>query len=434
MKLFTKLFIAFLIFQSPKLSAHNRGGRIEVNHVSGLDYEIKIITYTKTSSIQQDRPQLDSVYLGDSPNSTIFVRDSIIDLPNDFRINIYSKTHTYPAAGRYKVHFSDPGRAEVLGNMISSLTTTMHLETEFTIDPTSCFDSSPHLYTHPLMLHSYQKDLILSRAGSDSNWDSLSYNQDTCMDGLGSYAMQLFPLAEIDPVSGTFKWDHDSMISPGFFNFAIRIYEWRQGVQIGYVHEEFEILLDNSIDSNHYFNTSMYPPGFMTHVLPGDTFQLHVEYTDIFSSQAISYYSDLTNYNWNYYVSGFIEYGDLSFIASQNEVRNDPYRILFNGKTDLTYLVYVDGTPNQNCISVGAGDLEETKSVHVFPNPSDGVIHLGINGHGAEIILFNEVGEIVLQNNNFNSETINLQTLTSGIYILRIKQGQTFHYAKIVRL
>src|SRR6185503_4864207 len=113
----TRFFSSLLLFFFAVISAtatHNRAGEITYEHLgdsSSLRYRVIIITYTKTSSIPADRPQLDSVYWGDGTQS-VFVRSSKVSLPNDVSRNTYINTHTYPGNGQYLIHFEDPNRNE----------------------------------------------------------------------------------------------------------------------------------------------------------------------------------------------------------------------------------------------------------------------------------------------------------------------------------
>src|SRR5437899_2550696 len=94
-------FITYSLFLIHYCAAtHNRAGEITYRHVGSdrsLEYEITITTYTRTSSVQADRPTLDSVHLGDGTfaqfiringplNNGIPYGD---ELPGDIKYNIY---------------------------------------------------------------------------------------------------------------------------------------------------------------------------------------------------------------------------------------------------------------------------------------------------------------------------------------------------------
>mgnify|MGYP003339420018 FL=1 len=110
------LLIALVLLAITANATHNRAGEITFEYVGpypALTYRITITTFTRTSSVQADRPQLDSVYFGDNSPSATFNRISKVNLGNDISKNIYVAYHTYPGNGSYMIHFEEIGRAHV---------------------------------------------------------------------------------------------------------------------------------------------------------------------------------------------------------------------------------------------------------------------------------------------------------------------------------
>src|SRR4051812_14629254 len=125
MKLLRFCLVIFLLVVSGRnaFATHNRAGEITYESVGGsvYHYKITITTYTKTSSVNVDRPRLDSVYLGDDPiHPVVFYRASQIFLPDDITKNIYYYDHTYSGAGDFLIYFSDPNRNEGVINIPNS--------------------------------------------------------------------------------------------------------------------------------------------------------------------------------------------------------------------------------------------------------------------------------------------------------------------------
>ena len=291
------LFIFFLLLLC-KLSfaTHNRGGRIEVDQISIQTFKITIYTYTKTSSSAADRLSLDSVHLGDGSIQT-FIRNSFTDLSNDVRLNIYIDVHTYPASGFYKVHFTDPNRNSNIINIPNSVNVPFHLETEFYADPIHCPYNSAHLLSLPIFIYPMHKDFNLSRAAFDPNWDSLSYEIDTCLtvDGAPVAGYSIPVGVNVNPISGEFTWIGDSMNVMGEYNFAIKIIKWRNGNYYGFVLEDFQVILYATTDNVFDFNTSLYPPNFTSTILPGNQFNLSVEYSNDTTFTPVQFYSEIAN-------------------------------------------------------------------------------------------------------------------------------------------
>ena len=103
-------------------ASHNRAGYIEYSVVPGtncLTYHIKIVTYTKTSSLA-DRPTL-LVNWGDNVNDTTSVtrtyKQALGGNYPDISINVYdinngdnTATHTYPGPATYTISVLDVNR------------------------------------------------------------------------------------------------------------------------------------------------------------------------------------------------------------------------------------------------------------------------------------------------------------------------------------
>src|SRR4051812_10298808 len=111
LRLFFLFFLMTLSFSG--YATHNRAGEITYEFVGAnaqdLTYKVTITTYTKTSSIQADRPSLPDVAWGDGSTAT-FVRSIKTDLPNDISVNTYINSHTYAGNGSYLISFTDPNR------------------------------------------------------------------------------------------------------------------------------------------------------------------------------------------------------------------------------------------------------------------------------------------------------------------------------------
>jgi hypothetical protein len=240
--------MTFFLLQSV-FATHNRGGRIEAQYISDSStYLITITTYTKTSSINADRPSLDSVYLGYNNINVVFHRNNLVDLPGDVRINKYQFTHTYPGPGTYLIHFTDPNRNANIQNIPNSVTIPFYLETELVIPQGPCIANTPQLFTEPIYVLPFGKDINIARTAFDYERDSLAYSLVPCMGSGGApiagYSMPLG--VSINPFTGELKWDGSSMVNSGEFSIAVKIEKWRRAsgpsiISLGYVIEDFSI-------------------------------------------------------------------------------------------------------------------------------------------------------------------------------------------------
>jgi gliding motility-associated-like protein len=246
------LILALLSFSFFNLSAtHNRAGEITYVQLSDLTYKITITTFTYTLSYA-DRPQL-TVEWGDNSTS-VANRDSIFSLPNYYRKNVYTITHTYPGPGVYKIVVQDPNRNFGVRNIPNSVNVVFSIRTILIVNPAMGRNDTPVLLNPPYDKAARGHIFIHNPAAYDPDGDSLSYMLTVCTrdDGkpIENYS---YPLASkkfyVDSISGDLVWD--SPVDTGKYNVAMEIQEWRNGRKISIVERDMQI---------EVFNTKNNPP------------------------------------------------------------------------------------------------------------------------------------------------------------------------------
>jgi hypothetical protein len=249
-RFFSLLLLVFFFARIPANATHNRAGEITYEHLgdsSSLRYRVIIITYTKTSSVPADRPQLDSVYWGDGTQS-VFVRSSKVGLPGDVSRNTYINTHTYPGNGQYLIHFEDPNRNEGVINVPSSVNVPFYISTVLIINPFQGPNNSVKLLQPPIDHGCKHVPFIHNANAYDIDGDSISYSMTICRGAGGNpipgyslpFATNSFTL---DPVTGDLLWD--SPDSTGEYNVAFNVVEWRNGSFISSVTRDMQITIGN---------------------------------------------------------------------------------------------------------------------------------------------------------------------------------------------
>ncbi|OFY09902.1 MAG: hypothetical protein A2W93_16040 [Bacteroidetes bacterium GWF2_43_63] len=112
-------------------------------------------------------------------------------------------------------------------------------------------------------------------------------------------------------------------------------------------------------------------------------------------------------------LAGEYEFGAQRWVHYDNNLLGDP-----------VLRMWVDA------IEVGVGDSEKI-SFSVYPNPSDGNIVLDQQFDGAQLSVFNAMGDLVYSG-IVESQKINLTHLSSGLYLMQIKQGNESSNSKII--
>ncbi len=284
------LLFSLLLFSPSAHATHNRAGEITYRYIGpdpALTYEIKIITYTKTSSRTADRPTLDSVYFGDGSPPVVFDRalngGGKVELPNDISRNTYINYHTYSGNGNFLIHFEDPNRNSGVVNIPGSVEVPFYVSTLLIIDPFRGLNSSPVLTYPPIDQGCVGRTFIHNANAFDPDGDSLSYELTVCR-GLNGNPIPGYsnPVTSnsfsINAITGDLIWDAPIAVSglpPWEYNVAFKIIEWRNGSQIGYVTRDMQIIIGNC---NNF--PPIIQPLADTCIVAGDTLTFNVTAID----------------------------------------------------------------------------------------------------------------------------------------------------------
>jgi gliding motility-associated-like protein len=243
------LFLILIFCSSLATATHNRAGEITHRRLSGNNYEIKIVTYTKTSS-PADRPELE-FWWGDGSRDTIPRINIDLNVGPDIQRNTYIKTHTYPGNGTYVMYFIDENRNGGVVNIPGSVNIPFYVETELVISPALQFNNSPQLLQPPIDDGAVNRLFIHNPNAFDPDGDSLSYELVPCKGTNGQPIPTFFPPPanvsfSLNAVTGDLIWN--SPLTQGEFNVAMIIREWRNipGIgmlNIGYVTRDMQITI-----------------------------------------------------------------------------------------------------------------------------------------------------------------------------------------------
>lgn len=245
------LAIIHSLFIINVFATHNRAGEITYTQISGLTYDFTITTYTKASSVDADRSEL-VIFWGDGTASTL-PRTAEAFLSNDIKLNRYSGRHTYSGPFNYVVYVVDPNRIESILNISNSVNVPFYLEDTLKIlDPTIYgFNSSPILFNPPIDFGNVNEVFVHNPNAFDPDGDSLSYTLIPPKQGVGMQVPGYVSPTVINPgpdnvltldvYTGELRW-----ITPkrqGIYNVAILITEFRNGLVIGTVVRDLQIII-----------------------------------------------------------------------------------------------------------------------------------------------------------------------------------------------
>ncbi|HNW72566.1 MAG TPA: gliding motility-associated C-terminal domain-containing protein [Bacteroidales bacterium] len=227
-------------------ATHQRAAEIVYRHISELTYEIKLISYTFTPSPANAYREYLTIDWGDGQTSEIH-RDTVKYLPNDITYNVYIGRHSFPGPSTYIISCEDPNRNGGILNIPNSVNTPLFIYSELTISPfIGGFNNSPVLLLPPIDNGCVDQPYYHNPGAWDADGDSLSYRLVPCR-GAGGQVIPgySFPQASnhlsLNPVTGDLLWD--SPQKQGEYNIAILIEEWRNGIRIGSILRDMQIIV-----------------------------------------------------------------------------------------------------------------------------------------------------------------------------------------------
>jgi len=172
-------------------------------------------------------------------------------LPDDYKKNIYTDRHTFPGPGVYVIVVEDPNRNFGILNIPNSDGVVFAVKTIFRIDPNTGHNTAPDLLTYPIDKAAVGRRFVHNPSAYDVDGDSLSYELTKCLRERGvEIETYINPEASdslyVNPVTGDFVWH--TPVKTGLYNVAMKINEWRHGIQIGSIVRDMQIEV---VDSNN---------------------------------------------------------------------------------------------------------------------------------------------------------------------------------------
>jgi len=237
--------LSVLAFSGRVMATHQRAAEIVYRHLSGLTYEITLISYTFTPSPANAYREYLLIDWGDGTASSI-PRIEIKYLPNDISYNRYVGTHTFPGPSTYTLSCEDPNRNGGILNIPNSINTPLFIYAELTINPFMGYNNSPVLLLPPIDNGCVNQPFYHNPGAYDADGDSLSYRLVPCRGAQGLVIQgYTYPPAThrftLDSITGDLFWD--SPPQQGEYNIAILIEEWRNGIKIGSVLRDMQIII-----------------------------------------------------------------------------------------------------------------------------------------------------------------------------------------------
>lgn len=429
------IFIGFLFsfLMTSGAASGILGGEITYTHVSGLTYQINATLYTK---IFFSYPSIDSVFITDGSSMTLF-RDSYTDFPGDIRESHYQATHTFTGAGIYQIYLIMPSRLGNIANIPNSFFTPFNLNSELRISAfcpniSVTFPDKPIFYAQKNRVYTQNINVL------NPDHDSLSFQLVDCL-GENNQPIPdyFFPTGfSIDPVSGEIS-SGGLPDSACIYDLAVKITEWKNGVQVGSVLRDYVVDIHADSTTSYFFNLPqlLQDTGSNYFILlnPYDTLDLSLAYIDSSVNPHIEGYGEAfsigspATFQINQSSSVSSE-GLLHWIPDSFSSRRYPYIFTFRGinnirETDVTLLVYINGTQPDSCYNISNIGVNEIlfRSLLIYPNPVLDQLILESDDPIRSIQIYNSLGKNVYYDASYcQSCRVNCESLSPGIYVVKI--------------
>ena len=269
------LLLLLALAVSSAWATHIRAGEITARLIGERTYEFTITTYTdQEDGAPANRQETEfDICFGDGSPATLAPRwptpQTIVDIGNGTARNIYKITHTFPGPGVYVVSAATQNRnAGTVNIRQPSDQISWFVETVLLINPTVGQNTTPVLLNPGVDFTAVVGQRFIHNPGAfDAEGDSLSYRltiskqspgntldacrgvnaldyrmpQDVCpgqtetLSGPATFT--------INPLTGDLIWDAPAC--PGQYNVAFVVEEWRNGVKIGEVTRDMQIIVED---------------------------------------------------------------------------------------------------------------------------------------------------------------------------------------------
>jgi gliding motility-associated-like protein len=271
-----------LVAVSDVLATHVRAGEITTRRVSStsLTYEITLTVYFDVT--RGSGGGFDAARLQNDVNFCFGVGQQMRRVPRvdaetrninaNTTINIYQTTYTYPGPGTYDISCTIVNRNQGTRNIPNSIQTNFKLRTTIVVNAGLGLNSTPVLLNPPLDSARVGQKWCHNPAAFDADGDSLAYRlytpsgkineADDASCDLGFVAGYSDPTTiglnrvneantgpatlTVNALTGDVCWDAPAEV--GQYNIAFIVEEWRDGVKIGEIVRDIQIIVTPSIN------------------------------------------------------------------------------------------------------------------------------------------------------------------------------------------
>jgi len=243
-------------------ATHLKGGVICYESTGTLNqYKFIFTLYTDSNSVVNfgvDEPSA-TLDFGDGTTSMVN-RDQRVSVGDATFKNLYTFTHTYSTIGTYLVSYSRDNRNSNILNINGGNSSSVPFYVESSIHVNSALhNNSVKFLGKPIPRIQNNKEFNGNVLAYDPDGDSIAFTLASPMEAenipVSNYAYPNFlgGVFSINSLSGEIIWDKP--IQEGLYDVAIKISEFRNGMNIGYTILDYTIIVfPSNTGTNQYFS------------------------------------------------------------------------------------------------------------------------------------------------------------------------------------
>ncbi|MBK9638646.1 MAG: T9SS type A sorting domain-containing protein [Bacteroidetes bacterium] len=439
-------------------ASHMMGGQITVEHISGMDYRVVYTAYRDMTGIPI--AQVASISFVDSVSGTSFIvpihYDTLVTvLVPGVEEYVYDTVVTFPNAGSWYISYEECCRNAAILNMTNPSGESHHFYSIVLIDSTN---STPVFLNPPIVMAQENVPFYYNPLPFDFDGDSIAWSLDVPLSSNGvPVAGYVLPSSDslvpfnMDPITGEITFLPNML---GHFQVSVRVKEYRNGVQIGEITRDMQLIVVQSlnvpavlmISSNSApFNGKSYT------IAPNASFSMNVTIFDQDNQGLIlagrgEAFSLTSNPAMLSVVNGVSSAtATISWTPNSTQARTAPYVIGLRVSENYGNMVFQSDVSVSLRVGLGVTGINENSNdaqLSLSPNPaadqfniqfvsksnSDVAIDvMTIDGKSTAQFINTEIaaGLNVIQVNNLH--------LAKGIYIVRLNQdGKSLGMQRLV--
>ncbi len=237
-----------LLFCVDGFSTHNRAGEITYKHISGLTYEFTVTIFADPNSPAISRKEIEINWGDNTKADSLIVSPNTVDVvPGSVVKRFWTSRHTFPGPGSYRVSVTDLNRNGGVDNISNSSSVPFYIESLLRISPIgNFFNNSVELRNDPIDDACVGQTFVHNPGAVDQDGDSLAYSISPSYGLNGDVAPgYFFPPAStsisVNPQTGDLVWQNPTQA--GLYNIAILIKEYRNGILLGEVLRDLQIVV-----------------------------------------------------------------------------------------------------------------------------------------------------------------------------------------------